>query len=110
MANIIIDTKEKLKEISGKDSAETVGNALAIIVINARMNGKMTLYKLAKKFSNDKTVELTPSDVALLKSAIEDTTAYNTALVPGQLLEMITEPKRLPPEASQPGSAGKKKK
>lgn len=96
---IKIKTADFLREIDGKESENTVGDALALIIINAQAGGKMRLFKLARRFSTEDVVELDSADVAIIKQAIENTTVYSTALVPGQLLEMLEKTGKKAPES-----------
>lgn len=78
----IVDLKgEAIKDL-------TIGLAIGNILTNSQIQGKMKLFVLAKKFANDKNVELDEADRALVKEAIEQSTFYNV-LVTGQLLVML---------------------
>lgn len=90
-----INTKIELKDLLGKpleaskDVILTLGLALSNILISAEEGGKMKLFILAKKFFEEKAVDLDNSDLALVKNIVGKTKIYN-ALVAGQV-ELILE-------------------
>jgi len=88
-----INTKAGIKDLAGKDILNkeevfTIGEAVANILINSELKGVYKTYVLAKKFYNDKKVELDEADVLLVKEAVEASKSY-TVLVKGQLLEVL---------------------
>lgn len=63
----------------------TAGKALGVILSGAKEGGKMKLFILAQKFSQEEEIELDEADIILIKKAIELDTQYNN-VVSGQLL------------------------
>lgn len=89
-----INAKETIKNMDGEDAkgAEgvvlTVGMAIANVLLSAKEGGKMKMFVLAKKFWDDKMVEVDEADLSMIKIAVEKTDIYNT-LVIGQLLLLL---------------------
>lgn len=96
-----INTKEVLKDLSGKelkseDGPFTFGQALANILLSAKEGGKMKLFLLAQKLYQDKVVDIDISDLTLIESTVKSSEHY-TALVLGQcelMLKGVKEDKK----------------
>jgi hypothetical protein len=80
--------KNKLIDLKGKEVELTIGEAIANILINDDKGGKMKLYVLATKFTQQDNIELDKADLAMVKTAVETSKIYN-ALVIGQLLVLL---------------------
>jgi len=63
---------------------------LGNILLSDKTGGKMKLYVLATKFSQDKEVELDKADLELVRNAVSKTEIYN-ALVAGQIEVILSE-------------------
>jgi hypothetical protein len=91
---MIIQTKEKLKELDGKDlePALTVGEATANILIISRTGGQMKMFQLAKRLISSDNITVDEVELGLIRSAIVEVggNKYNN-LVTGQLLEILKE-------------------
>ena len=90
-----INTKQALKTLKGEelkngDIPFTLGEALGNILLSDKTGGKMKLYVLATKFSQDKEVELDKADLELVRNAVSKTEIYN-ALVAGQIEVILSE-------------------
>lgn len=88
-----IEANRALTNFDGKplqNGAEEfkVGHALANILVSAQANGKMKMFVLAKRFYDEKSVELDDADLSLVKKLVEETAVYNT-LVTGQILLLL---------------------
>ncbi len=84
-----INPQEFIKEINGKESALTVGQAIANILLASETSGKMKSFVMAQKFYNDtKDIEIDSADLAIIRQAVETTKAYNN-LVSGQILVLL---------------------
>lgn len=90
---MIIKTKDKLKDLKGKDIDLTIGEAIGNILLAHKAGGKMKMYVLAQKMVKDGKVEVDDADFELIKGAIEVTEAY-VNLVSGQLLVLLSELKK----------------
>lgn len=80
------------KGIAIKDNDEdfTVGKAISNILLNSKSGGKMKIFILAKKFYDEKEVEVDAADLNLIKSEIEKADPQvSNMLVTGQLLIML---------------------
>jgi hypothetical protein len=92
-----IKLKETLKGLDGKDlktgeKTLTIGEVLANIIINAKINGKMKVYSLAHKAYNDEVLELDEADKTLVKNILEADDSHS-ALATGQLLVLLENEK-----------------
>lgn len=76
----------------------TVGEALSNILLVHKMGGKMKCFVLAEKLFKDKEVEVDDADFSLLKTATEESEAYGSSIVTGQLLRFLATVK---PEVSK---------
>jgi len=92
-----INLRKELSSLNGealKDGTETLtlGKALSNILSTSEEGGKMKLFILAKKFYEDKEVDLDAADLAIVKKAVEKTKIY-TPLVAGQVELLLAEVK-----------------
>lgn len=93
-----INTKTSIKDLagkdipSGKDGVFTVGLALANILLDSKMGGKMKLFILAQKCFNDSEVTVDEADLSIIRESVEKTEQYNN-LVNGQLLQLLNDVK-----------------
>lgn len=90
-----INTQTVLKNLKGEPLQNegkdyTLGDALANILSVDQTGGKMKLWLLAQKFSTNKEVELDTADLALVKTAAENTKSF-TPLLAGQVLCLLEE-------------------
>lgn len=93
-----INTKITIKDLAGnpiptgkdeKSGDFTVGMALSNILVDTTKGGKMKLFILAQKIYSDEEVEVDEADLAIIKSAVEETENYNN-LVNGQILQILS--------------------
>jgi len=92
-----INTKIAIKDLAGnpiptgKDDKTdfTLGMALSNILVDTTKGGKMKLFILAQKIYSDEEVEIDEADLAIIKSAVEETENYNN-LVNGQILQILS--------------------
>ena len=93
-----IQSKKVLKTLKGSDLKNqedqplTLGEALGMILTNAKDGGKMKLFLLAQKFSEGKDVEIDQADLGIIKKGVESTEIYNN-LVTGQILVILEDVK-----------------
>lgn len=108
---IVIDTKQILKKLNGEplkqnDKDFTIGDAIGNILSSDEGAGKMKTYVLAKRFTQEKKVDLDEVDFRLLKQLVERTHAF-TAIIVGQVLFLLDEAAESKESESQTGKAGK---
>jgi hypothetical protein len=89
-----IKANQALKNLKGEvlkngDAEVTIGEALGNILLGSKTGGKMKLFNLAQKLSNQKEVEVDSSDLALIKQAAESDETYSN-LVSGQVLDYLS--------------------
>lgn len=95
-----INTTQTLKSLKGENlktpSGETftVGEALGNILTSSETGGKFKLFTLAHKIANEDSVDVDGADLRLIKDSVESTKVYS-ALVSGQLLEILEEKKEV---------------
>lgn len=87
-----INLKQFIKQIDGKDTELTVGQALSNITLTSDKGGKMKMFVLAQDFYKKDEIDLDAADLALIKSELETTKAYNV-LVTGQILLLLENTK-----------------
>lgn len=88
-----INTKNKLKDLAGKEIDLTVGEAIGEILAASETGGKMKLFILAQKFyQSTEPIEVDKSDLELVKKTIEESKTYKP-IVSGQLLVIIEDVK-----------------
>lgn len=89
-----INTKQTFKTFNNeviKNGSKnfTFGEALAHILIESKVGGKMKMFALAEKFHSSKgNVELDEADVSLVRDAVESTGLYNN-LINGLILKAL---------------------
>jgi len=85
------------KDENGIKSPLTLGMVLSELALtpHKQKNGFRPLkgYELAKKFYEEKEVEISPADFAQLKELVENSDMYNTIII-AQVLEMLEESKK----------------
>lgn len=96
---IKINTKQSLKDLKGENLKNgehdlDIGTVLGI-TLSGKVSNPTLGYALAKKFSNDKDVELKAEDVVFIKKELEANDQW-TALVSGQILEILDGTKEKP--------------
>ena len=78
-----IDTKKAIKDLAGKNikfeaGFFTIGKALSNILLEAKEGGKMKMFSLAQKCHDEKVIDVDDADLAILKTAVENTQQYIT--------------------------------
>jgi len=90
-----IKTNVALKNLKGEEIKDdkgevfTLGQALANIVVEDKIGGKMKLYILGTKLFQEKEIEVDSADLNLIKEALKKSETYG-ALILGQC-EMLLE-------------------
>lgn len=89
---MIIQTKEFIKDLDGGDTELTIGKALGNIIL-ATKGDPLRSYLLAQNLVKGDVFNLPKSDLEFIKSAIKDNgqSVYGSALVAGQLLYMLSK-------------------
>lgn len=88
-----INAQAPVKTLAGEnyksgDKDISVGSVIADILAQDQTGGKMKLYSLAKRFFDDKEVEIDEADAALVKKAVEESKSYNNIII-GQILLLL---------------------
>jgi hypothetical protein len=92
-----IDTKRVLVDFEGKplkteDNKElTVGMAVSNIIMSSGVKDPLKLYILGQKFRQEGNVELDTADLEFVKEHVKDNKYYISAIVPGQILEILSK-------------------
>lgn len=92
-----INLKQTINNLGGEPLLDnekkelTLGEALSNIVLSAEEGGKMKLFILAKKFYENKEIDLDASDLALIKRVIASSKTYSGSLVTGQVELLLNE-------------------
>lgn len=91
-----INLEQVLVNVKGEALKEegvnfTLGQALANILVSSNEGGKMKLWILAQKFYQGGEIEIDASDLALLKTVVSKSQAYNGSLVLGQVETLLLD-------------------
>lgn len=89
-----IDTKVMVKNLDGSPADYDMGTALGVICVNANMGGRQKMTELAFLFKRATgIVEISDTDLAVVKTATEKSTVYDSSgnLVPGQVMIFLDE-------------------
>lgn len=79
-----INLGKQLKNFDGENLGITVGQALSKIIVQEK-GDPLRYFTMGQKFFNDKSIEIEPADLEILKKAVGSNEVYN-ALVNGQIL------------------------
>lgn len=88
-----LKTQEFIKDLANEDVKDvTVGKALSNIVLMIKSD-PLRAYVMAQKLYSENVVELSLADFDWIKTAIKDhgREAYANALIPGQLLVLLSK-------------------
>ena len=88
-----INAKQPVLTLKGEqyksgEEGVTVGSVISDILATDQTGGKMKLFILAKKFYEEKEVELDEADISLVKKAVESCKGWNNVIL-GQILTIL---------------------
>lgn len=89
-----INTQEQLLDLAGQPiEAAYVGNQLANTIIDSRIrhSDSIRALELARSLHNNKEVDLTDADVAMLQNTLEKANEFQSALLNGQLRVIVNK-------------------